>query len=49
MNKTDNHEKPVKKLSIADLQQVVGGVATEPHIKITVENSSGSRKASDEA
>jgi hypothetical protein len=52
MNKTDSKTvkdpMPLKKLSIADLQRVTGAAAGEPTIKITVENESGTSKASGE-
>jgi hypothetical protein len=46
MDKQSTNVKPLKKLSLADLQKVVGG---RPRIKITVENSSGTDKASGES
>jgi hypothetical protein len=51
MNKTSKTTKPAhpaKKLSLADLKKVVGGLPPEPKIKITVENGSGTQKASGE-
>lgn len=48
VNKTNGNARPVKKLSVADLQNVVGGLPSEPSIKITVENGSGTQKASGE-
>lgn len=49
MSNTDNNAKPIKKLSVADLQQVIGGrSSSEPKIKIEVENSGGTQKADGE-
>jgi hypothetical protein len=49
MKKTSQGAKQIKKLSVADLQRVVGGLPPEPKIKIEVENGSGTSKASGES
>jgi hypothetical protein len=44
MNKQSKRPTPLKKLSLADLQKVVGG---EPHIKAQAENAGGTSKSAE--